>query len=101
MSNEINDVLLYKVSTGVIFSWKGTAGCSLYNVEYIVSELPGFTSALRTYYLYELEKVSVLMPPFEHILQFWKFKQETLEKNAELCKTVADQCITIFVSSDN
>lgn len=41
------------------------------------------------------------MPPFEHILQSWKFKQETLEKNAELCKTVADQCITIFVSSDN
>lgn len=42
MSNEINDMLLYKVSTGIIFPWKRTVRCSFYSLEYIVSELPGF-----------------------------------------------------------
>lgn len=101
MSNEINDVLLYKVNTGVIFPWKWTVRCSFYSVEHIISELLGFHLSSKSLLpLWTLESY-VLMPPFEHMLQSWKFKQETLEKNAELCMTVDDQCVTVFVSSDN
>lgn len=45
--------------------------------------------------------VNILMSPFEHMSQSWKFKQETLEKNAELCMTVGNQRVTVFVSSDS
>lgn len=37
------------------------------------------------------------MPPFEHMSQSWKFKQETFEKNAELCMTNASPYLLVVI----